>query len=274
MLFTRHQPSSCSSRDKPGVNAILIRKKRMPSKMDYKDGIHKFSTKPPGHEAARLRENQRRHRAKVKGRITDLEETLESTQGRLDDALKRIEELTAEVQRLQSSLDSSHQSSPQTGNIASTSRGPKVGSKSCSTGGCNPNENADSRPEETVSQDDTVLNTQNTIPISDPHSTTCSPPTETIHTIDITNLQLNSQQNIADDPNDDCALLPPPNPGESTMRCREAYSMIKDRIMPEFDPDLVTEWLKPGFRRATCPGDGCRVQTHILFALVDHITSG
>jgi hypothetical protein len=56
------------------------------------------------------------------------------------------------------------------------------------------------------------------------------------------------------------------------MSCRDAYSIIKDRGDPEFDVSVANEWLKPGFRRAIAPGTGCRVQTHILFAFVDHIT--
>lgn len=75
-----------------------------------------------------------------------------------------------------------------------------------------------------------------------------------------------------EDSNSDCALLPPPSVGESTIPCREAYSIIKDRSSPEFDLSTATEWLKPGFRRAVAPGTGCRVQTHMLFAFVDYIT--
>ena len=69
---------------------------------------------------------------------------------------------------------------------------------------------------------------------------------------------------------DNCALLPPPGPGESTMLCRDAYSIITQRL-EDVDYDAVTEALKSGFRRAMAPGDGCRVQTHILFSFVDRI---
>jgi hypothetical protein len=75
-----------------------------------------------------------------------------------------------------------------------------------------------------------------------------------------------------EDPNNDCPLLPAPGAGESTIPCGEAYSIIKDRSIPDFDLSAVNEWLKPGFRRAIVPGTGCRVQTHLLFAFVDHIT--
>lgn len=245
--------------------------------MDYKDRVTKFSTKPPGYEAARLRENQRRHRAKVKGRITDLEVALEATQSRLDEALKRIEELTAEVQRLQS------QRVPTQAPPVTAAEDPSISqeapSKACG-GGCNSSQPVHPSPEEPRSHNDLVM-TVAPADLDAVHTPKPQSPlpliTETTP-IDITPLRLNNRQSgdIGDDPNDDCALLRPPSPGESTMRCREAYSMLKDRIMPDsdFDPALVREWLKPGFRRAVCPGDGCRVQTHVLFAFVDHITPG
>jgi hypothetical protein len=88
---------------------------------------------------------------------------------------------------------------------------------------------------------------------------------------DATDAELSSSH--IDDPNDDCLLLPPPGAGESTIPCRDAYSIIKARGTPEeVDLSLANEWLKPGFRRAIAPGTGCRVQTHLLFAFVDHIT--
>ncbi|KAK1782334.1 hypothetical protein QBC45DRAFT_236655 [Copromyces sp. CBS 386.78] len=62
--------------------------------------VHKFSSKLPEAEAARQRENQRRHRARVKGKIAELESSLADTRERLDAALKHIRELEAENQRL------------------------------------------------------------------------------------------------------------------------------------------------------------------------------
>ncbi|KAK0707391.1 Glyoxalase/Bleomycin resistance protein/Dihydroxybiphenyl dioxygenase [Lasiosphaeris hirsuta] len=151
--------------------------------------VQKFSCKPPGHEAARQRENQRRHRARVKTQISELEATLAKTQNQLDDALRCIDSLTAEVERLQHTLqqqDSSRQPSFPDGSSESL------------------------------------------------------------------------------DPGIDCPLLPPPSPGESTMTCRDAFSIIRERSVFGLDFDAATEWLQPGFRRAIVPGSGCRVQTHIL----------
>ncbi|KAK0615685.1 Glyoxalase/Bleomycin resistance protein/Dihydroxybiphenyl dioxygenase [Bombardia bombarda] len=193
----------------------------------YKNGMSKFSSKPPEHEAARLRENQRRHRARVKGRITELETALAVTEEKLDGALRLIEELKAEVQRLQR---------PQCGPGFSQERGH---GRDC------PGEPEAHRPEDGLHQVDIIRDdTAENRPL----------PSSGIE-----------KEGIKDVSND-CAFLPPPQPGESTMTCREAFSIIKERIMPEFDLDQAREWLKPGFRRATCPGTGCRVQTHILFS--------
>ncbi|KAM7190769.1 hypothetical protein V8F20_009565 [Naviculisporaceae sp. PSN 640] len=244
--------------------------------MDYKASVHKFSTKPAGYEAARQRENQRRHRARVKSRITDLEANLEATQHRLEEALKRIEELTAEVQRLQSATQASAGISKQADLTSPASKTAEPVPSSCG-GGCNSTENACSSQKALDLSGDSDLNPDSTSAIGLLHleAGPATLPTSPVHTVETASLQFNSNsQTVTNDPNDDCDLLPPPNPGESTMRCREAYSMLKDRVMAEFDPELATEWLKPGFRRAVCPGDGCRVQTHVLFAFVDHITSG
>ncbi|KAK3316023.1 hypothetical protein B0H66DRAFT_560136 [Apodospora peruviana] len=248
---------------------------QIPSDPPYKDGMHKFSSKPPGHEAARLRENQRRHRARVKGRITDLETALDDTQERLNNALSRIEDLTAEVHRLQLALGESQQGPVLRGHdhavpdpilpLESRPNTSSLESHCCNrttTCGPEPDEISQITARKQTQQDLIVLSADELSPAQDATHYTNKPgvPGDTV-------------AKAGDDPTDDCPSLPPPSPGESTMTCREAYAMIKDRIMPDFDPELVTEWLKPGFRRATCPGDGCRVQTHILFALVDHITS-
>ncbi|KAH6854757.1 hypothetical protein B0I37DRAFT_422565 [Chaetomium sp. MPI-CAGE-AT-0009] len=240
----------------------------------YQTRIHKFSCKPPGHDAARQRENQRRHRARVKGRIAELEELLSGTQTRLEDALKQIESLTAEVRRLQHAAGSSSTTSPQKPAQQQPFLEPP----------CRPELEASDRAvsggitEQTL----TAFDALPTFPpaiyreagaatpepnLSGTRESTSSPES-------LAELLASSALPVSDfeNPNDDCTLLPPPSVGESTIPCREAYAIIKDRSPPEFDLSTATEWLLPGFRCAIVPGTGCRVQTHILFAFVDHIT--
>ncbi|KAK4243078.1 hypothetical protein C7999DRAFT_18512 [Corynascus novoguineensis] len=249
--------------------------------VSYRTRLHKFSCKPPGHDAARQRENQRRHRARVKNRIAELEASLSSAQSRLNDALKRIESLTAEVERLQHTLGSGSTMSIQT----TTQQQPVLGPATYSERGVFDRAENDRTTDQTLSALDAcpragdfpTLTTTiyreasvvNPEPIpsgtQEPRSTSPQP----LDKLPANNLPASGFE----DPNNDWALLPPPSVGESTIPCREAYSIIKDRSSPEFDLSTATEWLKPGFRRAVIPGTGCRVQTHILFAFVDYITS-
>lgn len=62
--------------------------------------VDKWSTKPADHNATRVRNNQRRHRARVKSRIQDLEARLDETNARLERALSTVASLTAELEAL------------------------------------------------------------------------------------------------------------------------------------------------------------------------------
>ena len=62
--------------------------------------MHRWSsTKAPDHQTIRQRNNQRRHRQRVKAHTADLESQLQQTQSRLDQALNRIAELESELAR-------------------------------------------------------------------------------------------------------------------------------------------------------------------------------
>ncbi|GAB1315608.1 hypothetical protein MFIFM68171_05818 [Madurella fahalii] len=267
----------------------------MGSESLYQARIHKFSSKPPGHDAARQRENQRRHRARVKGRIAELESALSNVQTELDDALIRIESLTAEVRRLQRALDSVPQtpaSAPAPYSQERVTDLPITLQPETIIDTCTPR--ADEKAQRTPSRlgeshragglrssvDTCASCTEaaglNTAGPDTPNTACASREPNNLHPnpTSIPEAQQKSAPNsVFDDPDDDCPLLPPPGAGESTMPCRDAYSIIKDRSTPEFDLSEATNWLKPGFRRAIVPGAGCRVQTHVLFAFVDHMTS-
>jgi hypothetical protein len=59
--------------------------------------MSKWSAKRADHKAARLRNNQRRHRERVKCHIAELEARLAATQLQLDKALARITDLSNEL---------------------------------------------------------------------------------------------------------------------------------------------------------------------------------
>ncbi|KAL2258720.1 hypothetical protein VTK26DRAFT_7859 [Humicola hyalothermophila] len=272
--------------------------------------VYKFSSKPPRDQAARQRENQRRHRARVKGRIEELEAALSGTQKQLDEAQKCIDRLTGEVQRLQHALDSTRANSwpdsvvPLRADTASESEPAGPGSQLVPVS----KSQTDVAPQTPDGFYASHLTEAPVAPVPHPRpaplssitlteatginidaalrsavSTTQSSCGSKLHEIYAGAVQGATLRELAlpaadltgttatDD--DDCPCLPPPTAGESTIPCREAFLIIRDRSAPDFDLSAAAEWLKPGFRRATVPGTGCRVQTHILFALVDRITS-
>lgn len=231
----------------------------------YGTHVHKFSSKPPGHDVARQRENQRRHRARVKSRITELEAALSDTQNKLEDALRHIEDLTAEVQRLHTL--GSEALTPQ--RQAAVVQEPDYDETDQSIEQEYPTPSASSCPEREnscgISRPCTITPQKPTTSAS-PHP--IAPGTPVLVDLQGDAVPLSDFEN----PDSDCPLLPAPGRDESTIPCRDAYSIIKERSTPEFDLSAANEWLKPGFRRAIVPGTGCRVQTHILFAFVDHMT--
>ncbi|AEO63738.1 33a4818d-b3e2-4512-8bc9-debe2970f3b5 [Thermothielavioides terrestris] len=240
----------------------------------YRSRVHKFSSKPPGHKAARQRANQRRHRARVKGRIAELESALSNAEARLADALRRIGSLTAEVRRLQHALDSRASQRPVVESTTDTTRGIATNIEIKRITPPEPSGPAESSavvpnpcitPREAFEPPEQAFLSPASPLAQDKPSTDEPTPVET-HGDAV-------QVSDFEDPNNDYPLLPPPRAGESTMPCRDAYEIITERSAPGFDLAAATEWLKPGFRRAVVPGAGCRVQTHLLFALVDRITS-
>lgn len=68
--------------------------------------MDKWSTKPADHNVNRVRNNQRRHRARVKSRMEELEARLEETNAKLEAALTTISSLTAEVDTLRAGQSS------------------------------------------------------------------------------------------------------------------------------------------------------------------------
>ena len=251
----------------------------------YKARVNKFSAKPPGYDAARQRENQRRHRAKVKNRIVELEAALYATQHKLQEALKQIESLTNEVQRLRCALGSSQAVPVEP--MSSIPEPPTTNSiPPCQL--LNPNG---------TSVDDAVVSPhalyrikpQAISSFTSPSGMFCCPLTVAPATEGSPLLHVPLPQNtqtstsstsetFSKDNNDDGPLLPPPGKDESTITCREAFLIIKDRChaaaAPDVDLDAAAEFLRPGFRRAIVPGTGCRVETHLLFAFVDRIVPG
>lgn len=60
--------------------------------------------------------------------------------------------------------------------------------------------------------------------------------------------------------------------GESTMLCSEAYILIEHQNFKGMSQGDVATWLWNSFRRSIQPGEGCRVNTDMLFSLLAFIS--
>lgn len=195
--------------------------------------VTKWSIKPADHNAARVRNNQRRHRERVKSRIENLEAKLAETQAALEEALQTIKDLNAEVEGYRRTApDTSitpaallHQSPisfksleglickccKSDGNSSDAGQGPLLGG-----------------------------------------------------TAGIDSLSAEHE---------DESSMRPQVTGESTTCCREAFKMLAEQNYASLDTPAMRAWLEPGFRRGISAGEGCRVTNSLLFALLSHISS-
>ncbi|CAG5164389.1 uncharacterized protein ALTATR162_LOCUS6646 [Alternaria atra] len=81
---------------------------------------------------------------------------------------------------------------------------------------------------------------------------------------------------LPNSPNDlecsSCKTKPPPDPSESTTLCAQAFVMIGQQNFRNLDPDTIRLWLAQGLRRAQKEGEGCRVENGALMRLLDFIS--
>ncbi|CAI6101283.1 unnamed protein product [Clonostachys chloroleuca] len=229
--------------------------------------MSKWSAKPADHEAVRLRNNQRRHRKKVKDRIAELESRLTETQLQLNEALARIKGLSEELK--QAKADSNRAEEPLTRDHSCQSTQVPESSKILSSqlGGlvAQQDKDATDQPPFLVPNHSifTGASARSSSPIlSAPWTTEITVPTLAL-----------SYETFIDSEDQDCCNLPLPEPGKSTTRCRDAYFTITQQNYKGLDSSVIIEWLEPGFRGAISKGDGCRVDTDLLFTLLDFISS-
>ncbi len=69
-----------------------------------------------------------------------------------------------------------------------------------------------------------------------------------------------------------CKMRPPPDPSESTTLCSQAYILISQQNFRNLDLETIREWLANGRRRAQREGEGCRVENGVLLRLLDYIS--
>lgn len=207
--------------------------------------MDKWSLKTTDHNANRVRNNQRRHRARVKSRIEELESRLEKTHAKLEAALSTISSLTAELEGFRAGRSStgSHLEAPRTSEHTS----------------------------QILNSDPQCLQMDNMPP--DPHASKIQQPVRAPDTATVqAGLTTSASTTGENDAICDCLEgAPPPAQGESTMSCSSALQIIEQQNFSGVEVTTIKAWLGPGFRLK--PGEACRVETNKLYELLDHITS-
>lgn len=219
---------------------------------------NKWSCKPPDHNTIRVRNNQRRHRARVKSRIEDLEQQLGEANRRLEAALSTIGSLTAELESMRSQhRPSSPLAHPSASSAEQHARGPAPPV-------------LDTRAQDSqhtiAGPADGELST-----LQASSSTAVTGPTGHNPGAAVRSpLAMNDVDNGTDC---NCRGLPPPAPGESTVSCSSAFQIIDQQNFIGVEVTTIRAWLDPGFRKGPRPGEACRVETNRLYELLDYITS-
>ncbi|QSS64958.1 hypothetical protein I7I51_02034 [Histoplasma capsulatum] len=114
-----------------------------------------------------------------------------------------------------------------------------------------------SRPPNAVNSDTTLTT-----------STNAPSPLSTLWTPTLTALQLEGLilPDIPDTSNSDYTLSPA---DESTTPCSQAFIFISQQNFKGLDASSIERWLCRGFRQATDPREGCRVENTLLLQVLD-----
>jgi hypothetical protein len=238
----------------------------------HQPAVIKWSSKQTDN-AARIRNNQRRHRAKVRSYISCLESDLRDTQTKLREALVEIQRLNAELDKSQAFVPIS---SPKDAHYKEDCSMSASVSPSSSSGGATeqPIDNVEEIEVESTARrypndakgDDTGEAHQR-----QPGETAeASPPDTRRHTVPG---RVPAQQDLVPWDEDECCKMQPPRADESTTRCREAHVMIEEQNYAGVQASSIYHQLRPGFRGPVRDGDGCRVDNQLLFALLDQVSS-
>lgn len=265
----------------------------------------KWSSRPKPDRAARARENQRRHRAKTKAYIADLESEVASMRTRLGEVLEQNARLVAEVEQLRARVGDRSRAEERTDRdvtslpvqAPASRQNPTLSSQIPTT--CTIQ---DLQPSSTLTQAVThtplrAPSAMPSIPRSPrlPPNPTLGPSSHRAPSQSLASLPSNDKSCAVDmgvcpslcGPytipslenldisalRTSCSHLPPARPGESTIPCTTAYTIITQQNYGGHDLMTIAHRLGPGFRRAEFEGDDCRVISSFVFAVIDTISS-
>lgn len=244
--------------------------------------LSKWSAKPADHKAARLRNNQRCHRKRVKDHIAELESRLADTQLQLSQALVHINELSEKLQQARMGRDSMQL---ETTKALSEILLANNGANKLLISGNWLQADIIHQFQKNLTVDFEARLVQHGVDGTHQQTSQPNPSLElTGYPSPIVAAGVNMEPMQASvleyeevaygDMQDQMyCKLPPPGPGESTTRCRDAYLIIIQQNRKGLNDSSIRGWLEPGFRGPMCEGDGCRIETGLLFALLDFISS-
>ena len=290
-----------------GLNQSLICLLSPPGKKKMKipGVVQRWSSKPKEHTVARVRDNQRRHRAKTKAYIAELERRLAEEQARVEEILVEKAALLCELESLRARGTDNYVSKPihttAAGSLSSiapahnraasssyalaplswdTEESPvssllrPVGASALHSSGSRIGLPCEAQPARDENKQASAEGQQ--LPDGeDPSGTRRSGVKD--GGCSCTQASPSSTSSNGEDGLavllSDCSTLPPPARGESTIPCTTAYNMIKQQNYRGWDLRAIGEFLTPGFRGPTITGDGCRVDSNRVFSAIDSVCS-
>jgi hypothetical protein len=316
--------------------------------MDFSRMTQKWSSRTREQKAVRVRDNQRRHRARTKAYISDLESQLAEAIAQLDEALARNSRLAAQLGELQgrlgqesvsvsisataapeehygdqqtatdeedtvlfapstfrsntgvavalvvpltdreTSLSSPRGSSPcpfaaslPVDAVVAQSYGPR--SKRTQLGRdksplSKPLEDSPSSGDKRPCAEDArspISAARPAMPLRDNDDASVKTPANSnTDVVGVVDQDLDAETvPVLTMPRALCSNLPPTVPGESTIPCTAAYDIIQQQNYAGMDLEAFRGFLQPGYRRAARHGDGCRVESSRIYAVIDALSS-
>lgn len=231
------------------------------------------------HTLNRVRENQRRHRARQRDRVASLEEKLAETEKLLAEARAEIEFLKASQEATTIMCRNSSVEVPR--DFAACDVHEEVDDTTKQTGLATINEEAGPQfpylgnPDLSFLGDNVspafIIDINNLgiaiPPVVEEVESISGPPPCCSDTA-----SLPSPNELADPECSTCKTKPPPDPSESTTLCAQAFVLISQQNFRNLDPETIRMWLAQGLRRAQREGEGCRVENGALLRLLDYIS--
>lgn len=236
------------------------------------------------HTLNRVRENQRRHRARRKDYIDTLEKKLADTERQLEEAKREIERLRAGRNDAQWSFNigvmlpvTENSDSQTTGRIEEIRDDADSGAALRITTWTDAESGSTVTSPELYETADiaslSVLSpvTSNEPPLSQPEFSG-PPPCCIDEQVEALLPTADTNSSALDPECVSCKTRPPPAPTESTTLCSQAYVLIAQQNFRGIDAGTIRTWLYQGFRRAQRAGEGCRVENTALMSLLDFIS--